>query len=103
MLNVSHPATPGCRRLRLVNPCLIIVLAAVFAVSRPAFPQTRPIHLVGALNSPPLSFAEDGVSQGFSVDVARALGLVLGREIRLELIDWHDVPDVLQRGAADGA
>src|SRR5262245_41229036 len=48
-----------------------------------------PIVLLGDANYPPLTYLENGQPKGLAVDIARALGKRMGREIRIELMDWQ--------------
>jgi PAS domain S-box-containing protein len=61
-----------------------------------------PLVLLGNRDFPPLSYLEGGQPRGFDVDVAKALEKVLGREIRVKLMDWGMARDTVLRGEADG-
>ena len=86
-------------------PSLRAFLCGVFAVclfaASPVHAQT-PIVLVGDQDYPPLSYLDRGVARGFDVDVARAMGRVLGREVRVELMDWEQAQARVLSGQADG-
>src|SRR5688572_26549653 len=50
----------------------------------------------------PLSYLERGEAVGLDVDMARSLSSVLGREVRVELLDWTEAQEQVLRGDADG-
>ncbi len=83
---------------RLGAACLVVLC---LLTGRPAA-QGRPIRLVGGSNYPPLSYLDNGEPRGYDVDVARALGRVLGRTVSVELMDWQTAQEQVLRGAADG-
>ncbi|MEP7307620.1 MAG: PAS domain S-box protein [Acidobacteriota bacterium] len=61
-----------------------------------------PVVLLGNRDFPPLSYLERGEPRGFDVDVAMALEKAIGREIRVELMDWGLARDRVLRGDANG-
>ena len=65
-------------------------------IERPTF------HLVGDRDYPPLTYLEAGVAKGREVDVARAVAHKLGRDVRIELMDWSEAQQRVQEGHADG-
>jgi len=64
--------------------------------------RTPPLVLVGNRDYPPLSYIEDGMPRGVDVDVARAIGRAMGREVRIELLDWRAAHERVTQGSADG-
>ena len=50
----------------------------------------------------PLSYLERGEAVGLDVDMARSLSIVLGREVRVELLDWTEAQEQVLQGDADG-
>ena len=60
-----------------------------------------PIRVAGDRDYPPLTYLEDGVAKGFSVDVIRALGKVLGRDLPIELMPWDAAQKRVQEGNAE--
>lgn len=64
----------------------------------------RPAPLVVGMNAdyPPLTFKDtDGNLQGIEVDFARALGKALGREVRIEVLQWAQLKEALQKHVID--
>jgi len=74
------------------------VLACVLASGAQAAP---PIRVAGDRDYPPITYLEDGVAKGYDVDVIRALGAVLGRDLRIELTTWDTAQKQVQEGGAD--
>src|SRR5260221_252581 len=76
--------------------------AAVFACSLAAAVHAAPpIRVAGDRDYPPITYLEDGVAKGYDVDVIRALGAVLGRDLRIELTTWDTAQKQVQEGGAD--
>ncbi len=65
-------------------------------------PDSRPLVFLGDKDYPPLSYLEGNKPVGMDVDVAKALGVAIQREIRVELLDWHTAQEKMVRGEADG-
>jgi formate hydrogenlyase transcriptional activator len=61
-----------------------------------------PLVLVGNRDYPPLSYLDNGVARGFDVDVAHAVAAAMGREVRVELMDWAAARERVLNGSADG-
>ena len=74
------------------------VLVWVLASGAAAAP---PIRVAGDRDYPPIAYLEDGVAKGFDVDVIRALGEVLGREMAIELMPWDAAQKRVQEGDAE--
>ena len=88
---------------RLVRVCVGLALVAglaPLAYARQAGDQ--PLVLVGDREMPPLCFLEGGVAKGLGVDVATAVGRVLGRRVRVELLGLADAQQRVLAGTADG-
>ena len=49
-----------------------------------------------------MSYLERGEAVGLDVDMAKSLSTVLGREVRVELLDWTEAQEQVLRGDADG-
>jgi formate hydrogenlyase transcriptional activator len=65
--------------------------------------QARPpLLFVGNRDYAPLSSIADGVPTGMDVDMARAIGQVMGRDVRVELMEWAEARDRVLHGDADG-
>jgi len=74
------------------------VLACVLASGAAAAP---PLRVAGDRDYPPITYLEDGVAKGFDVDVIRALGEVLGRNLTIELMPWDAAQKRVQAGDAE--
>jgi len=68
---------------------------------QPAPSSPRPWVFVADRDYPPLSYVESGEPRGLDVDLARELARVLGREIRIELLDFDDAQRRVLAGEAD--
>jgi formate hydrogenlyase transcriptional activator len=92
------------QRARRPMPGLAFVpLVGVLLFAAPALAAERsPLVFLGDKDYPPLSYLEDGVPRGFDVDVVKAIAGRLGRDIRVELLDWNVAQDRVLRGEADG-
>ena len=95
----------GERFLR--RKCLAIsaLVAAVCLLSTEAAgdspPDRRAIHALGDQYYPPITYLENGVPGGFDVDVLRALGEVMGRDVEIELMPWNLAQRQVQEGKAE--
>ena len=86
------------QRLSATRAVAAGVLAWVLAAGAYAAP---PIRVVGDRDYPPVTYLEEGVAKGYDVDVIRALGEVLGREITVELMPWDAAQKRVQDGGAE--
>lgn len=64
--------------------------------------DAAPLVLIGDIDYPPLSYMEDGSAKGVDVDVARALAPILGREVRIVLMNWAAAQNEVLAGRANG-
>src|SRR5258705_13606829 len=64
-------------------------------------PDRRAIHALGDQYYPPITYLENGVPGGFDVDVLRALGEVMGRDVEIELMPWNLAQRQVQEGKAE--
>ena len=87
---------------RLLLPSILAGLFTAFPSFSAAQPAQPPLLLVGDRDYPPITFLEEGVARGVDVDIARAIAQRIGREIRIELMDWHEAQQRVLRGEADG-
>ena len=62
----------------------------------------RPLVLLGDKDYPPSSFRDGTTISGVDVEIARALSSAMGREVRIELLDWAEAQQRLLRGEGDG-
>jgi diguanylate cyclase (GGDEF)-like protein/PAS domain S-box-containing protein len=58
------------------------------ALSPCALAAGPPLRVAGDRDYPPITYLDNGVAKGFDVDVVRALGAVLGRDMQVELMPW---------------
>jgi len=61
-----------------------------------------PLRLVGDRDYAPITYLDSGVAKGVDVDIARAVAQRLGREIRIDLMDWDQAQAAVLKGEADG-
>lgn len=61
-----------------------------------------PLRFVGDKDYPPVAYLEEGAAKGMDVDLARALGGPMNREVRIELMDWTLAQQKILSGEADG-
>jgi two-component system cell cycle sensor histidine kinase/response regulator CckA len=72
------------------------------APAPPPASSNRPLVLFGDANFPPMSWVENGEPKGLNVDVAKAVAAKMGRELRLELMNWNYAQSRVRAGEADG-
>ena len=60
-----------------------------------------PLVFLGDRNLPPYEFLENGQPRGANVELALAVGRMLGRPTEVRLIDWSKAPEMLLSGQAD--
>ncbi|MGE0462004.1 MAG: transporter substrate-binding domain-containing protein [Vicinamibacterales bacterium] len=81
---------------------IALAMLCVRVSGQPAAPdQPRAWLFVADRDYPPLSYVDNGVPQGLDLDLARELGRVLGREIRVELLDFVEAQRRVLAGEAD--
>jgi len=69
-------------RLLFALCCGLLTNASTSAVTG------EPLLFFGDRNLPPYEFIENGQPKGANVDLARAIGRVLGRPVEVQLMDW---------------
>ena len=82
--------------------CLALGSLPLVAARNHPGPRRPPLVFMGDTDYPPLSYLDGGVAKGMDVDIAMALGRELGREVRVELMDWDVAQARMLRGDADG-
>src|SRR6185369_15476978 len=88
-------------RLMSARPFTVFLLAtltAMFTVRG----ADKPLVFFGDQDYPPMAFLENGIAKGMDVDLVTALARPLGREVRVELMDWNVAQERLLKGEADG-
>ena len=85
---------------------LVCVVAAVLGAHADALAQQHqappPLVLYGDANFPPMSWMDNGEPKGLNVDVAKAVAQKMGRELRLELMNWSVAQARVKAGEASG-
>ncbi len=61
----------------------------------------RTLLFVGNQDYEPMAYLENGAARGFYVDLAEALSRNIGREINVQLTNWHEAQQMVQDGRAD--
>lgn len=91
------------RRNQLLRALLLTALLfGSFELSSANGADLKPITFLGDKDYPPIAYLEDGLAKGMDVDLARALGQRLQREVRIELMDWNPAQEKILRGEGDG-
>jgi PAS domain S-box-containing protein len=67
-------------------------------LGRAARGQGAPLVFLGDRALPPYEFVEAGVARGANVDLAHAIGRVLGRPVEVQLLDWDEAQRRLLAG-----
>ncbi len=83
---------------RLLN---IFLVATLTLISAPKAAE-KPLVFFGDKDYPPIAFLENGVAKGMDVDLVTALARPLGREVRVDLMDWNLAQERMLKGDADG-
>jgi signal transduction histidine kinase len=91
-------------RRRAAIVLLVSVSAAVLGSTRAPAAQfaRRPLLLLADQHYAPLSYMDNGRAAGVDVELAQSLSKALGREVRIELVDWADAQERVLRQDADG-
>lgn len=63
---------------------------ALPALGVPARAQGAPLVFLGDRALPPYEFVEGGMARGANVELAQAIGHVLGRPVEVRLLDWDE-------------
>src|SRR5215203_835773 len=85
-----------------VGGLLLLVLALASPPIHAQAVSQPPLRLVGDRDYAPITYLESGVPKGVDVDIARAIAHRLGRELRIDLMDWDQAQAAVLKGEADG-
>ncbi len=58
--------------------------------------------LLGNEDLPPISYNDNGTSKGVAVDIAKAIGEKIKKDIKVLTVNWEQAQQMLQNGEADG-
>jgi two-component system cell cycle sensor histidine kinase/response regulator CckA len=92
---------------RLGLLCLLLLLVTVTpsldgAQGTRRLPSRAPLVFLADKDYPPLSYLKSGKTVGLDVDIAMSLSSELGREVRVEAVDWTTAQERVLQGNADG-
>ena len=79
----------------------VLAIAGAADVAVDAQTPSRQLVVFGNDDYAPLSYLENGVPKGLEIDLVRAVSREMGRELRLELMDWSVARERVLRGDAD--
>jgi signal transduction histidine kinase len=85
--------------------CLLAAASAAPLLRAPGAAEPasqKPLVLFGDKDYPPSSFRQGTTISGVDVEIARALSSAMGREVRIELLDWAEAQQRMLRGEGDG-
>jgi signal transduction histidine kinase len=88
--------------MRLVQQAAAKLMVAL-ALALPAWSiaDERPILFLGDRDLAPYEFLVNGVPRGANVDLAQAIGRVLGRTVEVQLVEWGEAQRRVRAGEAD--
>src|SRR5262245_58290020 len=79
-----------------------LAISSLVSLAAAAQPAAKPqLVIFGNSDFAPLSSLENGVATGFDVDVAKAVASAMGRDLRVELMEWSTARERVLRGEAD--
>lgn len=76
----------------------LLTLIAAFLLWSPAWSAPEPLVFFGDTNLPPYQYLDKGEAKGASIDLANAIGRVLGRPVEVRLAQWDEAQARLIRG-----
>lgn len=76
----------------------LLTLIAALLLWSPAWSAPEPLVFFGDTNLPPYQYLENGKPKGASIDLANAIGRVLGRPVEVRLAQWDEAQARLARG-----
>jgi len=87
------------------NNLLLFVVALLLFLITSSFcfaSSNKPLLFLGDKDYPPYEWLEEGTPTGLNVDICREISRVIGREIKVELMQWKTAQEKVLKGEADG-
>ena len=88
-------------RIRRRFAWVVRALATLACALLPLQLAAQTITVLGDRDLAPYEFLVNGVPRGANVDLANAIGRVLGRKVEIELLDWSEAQARVKAGRAD--
>ena len=82
----------------------VILVYAIFVMlltSAECIAENKALLFVGNDSYPPISYQEGGNPKGLAIDIVRALGQRMGRQIDIRLMEWKVAQAMVAQGKAD--
>ena len=80
---------------------LAYVILVVLLASAECAAENKTLLFVGNDSYPPISYQEGGKPKGLAIDIVRALGQRMGRQIDIRLMEWKVAQAMVAKGKAD--
>jgi ABC-type amino acid transport substrate-binding protein len=80
---------------------LAYVILIVLLASAECAAENKTLLFVGNDSYPPISYQEGGKPKGLAIDIVRALGQRMGRQIDIRLMEWKVAQAMVAKGKAD--
>ncbi len=80
---------------------LAYVILVVLLASAECAAENKTLLFVGNDSYPPISYQEGGKPKGLAIDIVRALGQRMGRQIDIRLMEWKVAQAMVAQGKAD--
>jgi signal transduction histidine kinase/ABC-type amino acid transport substrate-binding protein len=88
-----------------INNLLFFVVALLPFLITSSFSfasSNKPLLFLGDKDYPPYEWLEEGTPTGLNVDICREVSRAIGREIKVELMQWKTAQEKVLKGEADG-
>ena len=100
-----YSRTPEVNNMDILKKQLVLILAYVILFVLLASPkceaENKTLVFVGNDSYPPISYQEGGKPKGLAIDIVRALGQRMGRQIDIRLMEWKVAQAMVAKGKAD--
>ena len=80
---------------------LVLLVVAFFIISTTAYAEDEVYQSATEFDYPPFSVANDGVADGFSVDLLKAVAKEIGIEVTFKIDEWSVIKSELEEGSID--